>query len=270
MIRYILNLIVFVLSTINVQGQAPIILEKLTTIEGAFSIMEIDKIGNLFLVDQHHRLTKRDKTGKTIYTFSENRLGPIRTLDVSNPLQILVYFDDYAHLLVLDRTLSDIRRQDLNDLMIQQIRSVGIATDNNIWIYDSDAFMLKKLDPQNNLVQESLDLSLLIEQEIVPNKILELNNTIYVLNQSIGILFFDNFANFIYKLDIPNLKYFQIINDAIYYLSDNQLHQYHLPSASTHTIDLVHSTEQVKQISIGQGYFYILHPTGVDIYQIKK
>ena len=154
--------------------------------------------------------------------------------------------------------------------MIQQIRSVGIASDNNIWIYDSDEFMLKKLDPQNNLLQQSLDLSMLIDEEIVPNKILEINNAIYILNQQLGILFFDNFGNFSFKLDIPNLSYFQIINDATYFLKDDKLHQFHLPSATTYPIHLTHRTNQVRQISIGQGFFLsTTPPNGVDIYQQK-
>lgn len=270
MIHYILSFLVYFIYATAAICQPPLLLEKVDSIAGEFSIMDVDKIGNLYLVDQQHRLTKRTKEGQTSYIFSENRLGPIRTLDVSNPLQILVYFDDYSHLLVLDRTLSEIRRQDLNDLMIQQIRSVGMATDNNIWIYDSDAFILKKLDPQNNLIQQSLDLSLLIDQEVIPNKIIEINNAIYVLNQNVGLLFFDNFANFSFKLDIPGIDYFQVVNDAIYFIKETQLHQFHIPSASTHPINLIHNTIGVKQISIGQGYFYFLHQKGVDIYQLKK
>ena len=35
--------------------------------------MEVDKLGNVYLVDQQHRITKRDKLGNVTYTFSENR-----------------------------------------------------------------------------------------------------------------------------------------------------------------------------------------------------
>ena len=97
--------------------------------------METDAMQNLYLVEDEHSILKYSADAQLLYRFNVNDLGSITSINVQNPFYILVYYSDYNTLIVLDRTLSEVRRQDLTDLGIEQIQVIGMASDNNIWIF---------------------------------------------------------------------------------------------------------------------------------------
>ena len=142
--------------------------------------MEVDKMQQLYLLIGDNDLQKYDVNGTLLCRFNENNLGPISYVDVSNPFRILVYYDDYTTVIFLDRTLSEIQRNDLSDLDLPQVEALGTASDNNLWLFDNNTYTLKKLDQSNEVLVESLDLNLLLTEPLYPVRLLEANNRVYL------------------------------------------------------------------------------------------
>ncbi len=72
------------------------------------------------------------------------RYGKIYSIDASNPLKILVYFRDFATIVVLDRLLTVRNTIDLRKQNIYQAQAVATSYDGNIWVYDELESKLKK------------------------------------------------------------------------------------------------------------------------------
>ncbi|WP_156039766.1 hypothetical protein [Aureispira sp. CCB-QB1] len=232
--------------------------------------MEVDKMKQLYLVENAHTLLKYSPEGELLYQFNENSLGEISYIDVSNPFRILVYYNDYATVIFLDRTLSEIQRHDLSDLDIPEVRALGTASDNNIWIFDNNTYTLKKVDSQNQVIAESPDLSLLLTEGIDPNRLIEANARVYLNSPNIGILVFDIFGNYIKTIEILDLDYFQVYEGQIFYVEHKKFKTYHLLSFLTKEIKLPILSEKLEQLCIAQEHLYIKYPNKINIIALKK
>jgi len=244
--------------------------KELKSIPKASRWMEVDKMKQLYLIEDAHTLLKYSPEGDLLHQFNENSLGEISYVDVSNPFRILVYYNDYATVLFLDRTLSETQRHDLSDLDIPEVRALGTASDNNIWIFDNNTYTLKKVNSQNEVLAESADLSLLLTEVLDPNRLIETNARVYLNSPNLGILVFDVFGNYIKTIEILDLDYFQVYEEQIFYVEDKKFKNYHLLSFLTKEIKMPILDEKLEQLCIAQEHLYIKHHNEINIFTLKK
>jgi len=232
--------------------------------------MEVDKMKQLYLIEDAHTVLKYSPDGDLLYQFNENSLGEISYIDVSNPFRVLVYYNDYATVLFLDRTLSEIQRHDLSDLDIPEVRALGTASDNNVWLFDNNTYTLKKINSQNEVLAESPDLSLLLTDVLDPNRLIEANARVYLNSPNLGILVFDVFGNYIKTINLLNLDYFQVYEGQIFYVEDKKFKSYHLLSFLTKEIKMPVIEAKLEQLCIAQERLYIKYVNKIDVIVIKK
>ena len=257
---------VFFLSALNAQQDVLNAIE----IQQNTRFIEVDHMNQLYCVSGDHSIYKYNDKGELLYTFSENRLGQISQLDVSNPLRILVYFSDFTTLIYLDRTLSEISRQDLSTIDFAQTQTIAQASDNNIWFFDNERYTLKKINEQNNIIFESNDLNLLLETDIYPIKLKEFELQLYLNAPENGILVFDLFGNFIKTIGIQSLDYFQLMENQLFYLKDGKLNSYNLTSFQHAELDIPLPWDEALQVCIGQDKIYLRKLNIVSIYTYTK
>lgn len=244
--------------------------KKLKSIPKTSRWMEVDKMKQLYLIEDAHTVLKYSPDGDLLYQFNENSLGEISYIDVSNPFRVLVYYNDYATVLFLDRTLSEIQRHDLSDLDIPEVRALGTASDNNVWLFDNNTYTLKKINSQNEVLAESPDLSLLLTDALDPNRLIEANARVYLNSPNLGILVFDVFGNYIKTINLLNLDYFQVYEGQIFYVEDKKFKSYHLLSFLTKEIKMPVIEEKLEQLCIAQERLYIKYANKIDVIVIKK
>lgn len=244
--------------------------KELKSIHKTSRWIEVDKMKQLYLIEDAHTLLKYSSDGDLLHQFNENSLGEISYVDVSNPFRILVYYNDYATVLFLDRTLSEIQRHDLSDLDIPEVRALGTASDNNIWLFDNNSYTLKKVNSQNEVVAESSDLSLLLAEALDPNRLIETNSRVYLNSPNLGILVFDVFGNYIKTIEILHLDYFQVYEGQIFYVEDKKFKTYHLLSFLTKEIKMPIISKKLEQLCIAQERLYIKNDNKVNIFTLKR
>lgn len=232
--------------------------------------IEVDKMKQLYLIEDAHTLLKYSSGGDLLYQFNENSLGEISYVDASNPFRVLVYYNDYATVLFLDRTLSEIQRHDLSNLDIPEVRALGTASDNNTWLFDNNTYTLKKINSQNEVVAESSDLSLLLTDVLDPNRLIETDARVYLNSPNLGILVFDVFGNYIKTIEILNLDYFQVYEGQIFYVEDKKFKTYHLLSFLTKEIKMPIIEEKLEQLCIAQERLYIKYDNEINIFTLKR
>lgn len=171
---------------------------------------------------------KYDHKGALLASFRENGLGQITYVDASNPFQVLVFFEGQGWVVLLDRTLSELRRFRLVDLeggLFAQ--AIGASSDNMIWIYDTEAFVLRKLDRQGQSLRHSVELSLaLADIEFSPQRVYEYKNRVFLHDRAKGVAVFDNFANLQEFLPIGEAGELHFFSDLLLYMHGEELHGY--------------------------------------------
>ncbi|MBL0031905.1 MAG: hypothetical protein IPP27_06880 [Bacteroidetes bacterium] len=90
-------------------------------------------------------ITAIDPNGKPIANFSRNNLGSIRSIDASNPMKILMFYPDFAQLVVLNNKLAEQSSINLRASEINQPIVACGSENGGYWIYDNDDDQLKSL-----------------------------------------------------------------------------------------------------------------------------
>ena len=80
-------------------------LKSITEITKTTDFITTDKLGNLYTV-AGDEISKYDQNGKFLQKNSIKSLGKITSLDVTNPLKILVFYKDYNKIVFIDNMLA--------------------------------------------------------------------------------------------------------------------------------------------------------------------
>ena len=101
----------------------------------------LDSYQNTYFV-KDKVLHKQGKDGN--YIFNDFQLGDIASVDIINPLKIVVFYEDTNTVLFLDNKLNEIERLNFNE--IAEFINLGCATNaggNKLWIFNVDSQQLE-------------------------------------------------------------------------------------------------------------------------------
>lgn len=202
--------------------------QQVGTIEGNWDHVDTDNIGFLYLTkgDELRRFTS---DGTLQFMYSDKSLGAITSVDATNSLRIIVFYQDLAQLCMLDNTLSlQGEPISLDELGFDQVTEVCASNNNHLWLFDRTAFRLIRVNHLMEYQYSTTHLNQLLGLDVNPNFMLEQNNWLYVNDPNHGIFVFDNYGTYSKTIPIKGLAEFQVGEDVIYYIKDQQLHYYHL------------------------------------------
>lgn len=115
----------------------------------ADSYLGMDKFGAHYTI-RENVFAKID--GTLITEFQDVRLGKITRADIRNPLLIVLFYENFNTIVLLDNQLAEVTRVDFNqrpEPMI--IRAAGLASRNMIWLYDQVQQQMLLFDYQANV-----------------------------------------------------------------------------------------------------------------------
>ena len=76
------------------------------TIAGNFSYFTIDNLDNIYLVTNTNQLKKITPNGDSAIFNDVRKYGKLFSVDATNPLKVLLYYQNFATIVVLDRYLN--------------------------------------------------------------------------------------------------------------------------------------------------------------------
>ena len=102
-------------------------------IKGDIVAFTVDNLDNIYLLNSTNQVKKLNSNGDSVAVFNDvKKFGQASLIDVSNPLKILLYYRDFATIVVLDRLLNVRNIIDLRKQNILQVRAIGQSYDNKI------------------------------------------------------------------------------------------------------------------------------------------
>ncbi len=246
-------------------------LQQNKTISGSFSNFYTDNLQNIYLISSlTNGIKKINSNGDSVAVFNNSvRYGNLYSMDVTNSLKILVFYKDFATIVILDRFLATRTTVDLRRLGITQVKAVAQSYDSNIWLYDEGEGKIKKVDENNNVLLESSDLRLVFDDSLSPQKIIDDNGQLYLYDARLGWLIFDYYGAF--KKNLP-FAHWQDVNvaDNILFGRTGIL----FCNASQNDIDFHSSQSSIAFDSIikterQQNKLYVLTKNGLAVYNIN-
>lgn len=207
-------------------------------------------------------IKKYNQSAELQYTYSNNLLGEIASVDASNPLKMLVYFKDFTKVLILDNTLSP--ASDIIDLTTLDLEETSLACrsyNDGIWYYNPVRFELTRKDIDLLTTNTSNNISILLNKNIQPNFLVEYNNRIYLNDPKNGILVFDVYGTYLKTIAVFGLTEFQVKEKYLIYVSeDGKVEKYDFFSLETLNYE-VNKQSPVTDVRIEGEYIYLITKT---------
>ncbi|HRP59585.1 MAG TPA: hypothetical protein PK833_04765 [Vicingus sp.] len=178
-----------------------------------------DQTGSYYEITSN-QIFKTGKNGQRQFTYSNNILGEISSVDVSNPMKIIVFFKEFSKVVVLDNTLTEQGGVlDLNEVSLEETSLVCSSYNNGVWYYNPIKYQLTRIENTTNITNTSANISTLLNINIQPNFLVEFNNKVYLNDPTNGILVFDIYGTYIKTIPIFGLTSFQVKEKYLLYVN---------------------------------------------------
>lgn len=183
-----------------------------------------DNLGFIYLITRQNAIEKYSPDGRLLTRYTNNRLGAATSLDVTNPLKVLVWYADFRTVVFLDRSLTILGELNLSAAGFPEVRAIAAAQDGNLWFYDEIRFQLRKISPEGAELLESQALNQLLDGRIQISCLRDNGNEVLAADTTTGLLWFDIYGQFQKLMPRKNIANFHLEQDRLIYTKDGLLH----------------------------------------------
>jgi len=261
---------ILIFSSLLLNAQEDTAFKLLRTINGDIVDFAVDNLDNVYLFNSTNQLKKLNAHGDSVAVYNDvKRYGRAAYIDVSNPLRLLLYYKDFSTIVTLDRLLNIRSVIDLRKNNILQVKAIGLAYDNNIWLYDEVNSKLKKIDEQGKTVLETPDFRLLFGDAPSPESIFDRDGYVYMYDPLKGVYVFDYYGALKNKILITGWKDFRVAGKYIYGITNDTLQRYQITTFRVDDEKLAPPLWPVISLGFTPTRLYALKKDAVEIYSLR-
>ena len=262
-------LILFVPFT-YVKAQSDSAFKLIKIINGDIVDFTVDNLDNIYILNSRNQIKKLNANGDSVAVFNDiKKYGQASFIDVSNPLKVLLYYKDFATVVMLDRFLNIRNTIDLRKQNILQVKAIGQSYDNKIWVYDELESKLKKIDEEGKLLLETPDFRLLLRQAPSPLKIFDEDKYVYLYDTLQGVFVFDYYGALKNNIMISRWQNFKVAGKYIFGSRADTLYRYEIRSFLYDDWKMPEQLYQSRSFNFSSTRLYALKKDGIEIYSIR-
>jgi WD40 repeat protein len=185
--------------------------------------LSLDPYGNIYAVKES-QLSKFSPQGKLLYTYSNRTLGVISSIDVFNPMKIMLFYKDANTLVFLNEQLALINDPiSLFDASYYTLSLASYSAANQIHLYDYANKYLITLD----FNMREISKTPINFPSFNPTKMIELEEKSLAFHDpEIGVLLFDAFGTFNKLVPILTPATVTVTSELTYYTFNNEVNIY--------------------------------------------
>jgi glutaredoxin-related protein len=251
------------------RAQSDTIPQTARFIAGSFADFQVDNLGEIFVLTPDNQLKKYSAAGDSLGVFNDvRRFGKIAYIDVTNPLKLLLFYQEFGTIVILDRFLNNLGSLDLRQLGFYQVTCIGLAYDNNIWVYDALAGKLNKIANDGTTISQTNDIRQFTDS--VPNPVLltDQGGLVYLFDPQKGAYLFDHYGGYSKNIALKNWRHFSVINSTMLGWNGREFLKMEdkMPYAEEKKAIPSYFLPAIK-ILITPGYLYDLKTDGIHVYK---
>jgi len=230
----------------------------------------VDNLGNIYVLNSDNQLKKLSVHGDSLAVFNDvRRYGKITSIDATNPLKILVYYREFTTVVELDRFLNLINTIDLRKQNILQAKAIGLAYENNIWVFDELDAMLKRVRDDGTLVDQTTDFRQLFDSVPDPTVIRDRGDLVYLYDPAKGVYIFDHYGTLKQHLDLRGWQDFNVIGKNLLGRDDHRFFRYEPGTLNMLEQPIPPDYQGAIRIDITPTVIYVLKKSGLEVYSRK-
>ena len=247
--------------------QADSIFHFMKDYRGGISDFTVDNLGNLFLVYQNGQLKKLRPDGDSLAVYNNVRkYGKLYSVDVRNPLKVLLHFKDFNTIVILDRLLNERSVLDLRKHSLVQVTAIGQSYDNNIWVFDELELKLKKIGDDGKLIDQSNDFRQIFDSTPSPSVIIDQDKLVYLYDVQKGIYTFDYYGGFKNRIPFTGWLDFTVINNSLFGRDNSNLYRFDAATLELQKIPVPQFMSDAQKIVMRPGSVFLLRDGVIMVY----
>jgi hypothetical protein len=268
--RRLLTILPLLLLALVTRAQEDSAFTLLKKIPGNYTNLWVDNLENVYLLTENNQLKKFSSRGDSMGVFNDvRRYGKLTYADVTNPLKVQLYYQNFCTIVSLDRFLQPRNVLDLRKQQLFKVQAVATSYDNNLWVVDEQDFKLKKLDEAGKLLFETVDWRQLFDTLPHPTQIVDQDGYLYLYDPAMGFYIFDYYGAFKNRLPFTQWAHTAVTGGTLYGFGPQQLYSYRPGTLQLKTFVLPSFFGNRPAIRVINGKAYLLKKDGIYIYQVK-
>jgi len=227
-------------------------LVKKTTLE-ADTFIGIDSFSDTLYIKEQvlYKKTKSD-----IYNFKDFQLGEIYSVDIVNPMNIAVYYQDFNTVVLLDNRLNEIERVEFNNISeFTNTSQVTVAANNSLWVFNID---LQQLELYNYRSKLKTVVSLPINGEVL-SQVSNFNYCFILTEEKIRA--YNIYGSLLVEINNDGFQKIIQLNENLIAIKDNEL--YYIDKKTREFIKIKSPEITIKDLQLTQDYLYIYNGKNV-------
>lgn len=232
-------------------------LKQVAQIDTIAKSVYADNLDNVYLLSDRDELLKYDAKGKLRWRYSNNRFGKLHSVDVSDPLRVVLFYADFQQVVVLNNNLNEITSYSFAKNSNLLVSVVASGNNNSLWIFDRAANALIKLSSNFTEDVRSTNLFQLFDEVVDAKQMAASDQYVFLQRKNEGVLQFDRFAGYVRELPIDSLSDFNITSNVIAYLKGNDLVRYH-PTTFESSKQKLPVSLPIRQVAVGNKLIAVL------------
>lgn len=239
------------------------------TIGGNFTYFTIDNLDNIYLLTNTNQLKKFSPNGDSAVFNDVRKYGKLFSVDATNPLKVLLYYQNFATIAVLDRFLNIRNTINLRQQNIFKVKAIAASYDNNIWLFDEGDAKLKKVNDNGEVILETVDFRNIFDSIPSPTKIIDRDGFVTLYDSTKGFYTFDYYGAFKGRVPFLNWRNTEVIANTFYGFGDTILYQYKQASLNLKEYKLPLAFNDALQLKAAYNKVYVLRKEGLSQYLVK-
>ncbi len=237
-------------------------------IPGLYADFQVDNLGNIFVLTPDNQLKKYNASGDSLGVFNDvKRFGKIAYIDVSNPLKILLFYQEFGTIVMLDRFLNNINSLDLRQLGFYQVTCIGLAYDNNIWVYDALAGQLNKISGDGTVINQTNDIRQFTDSVPSPVLLTDQGGLVYLFDPQKGVYIFDHYGGYAEHIPLKNWRHFSVINQTMLGWNGHEFLKYEDKMLAEEKKQIPPYYLPAVKILIKPDFNYVLKTDGIHVFK---
>ncbi|TMI93801.1 MAG: hypothetical protein E6H06_10860 [Bacteroidetes bacterium] len=267
--KKIILIIIASIFLLVVRAQKDLPYKLIASIQGDIVDFAVDNLDNVFILTGTDQLKKYSVNGDSVAVFNNvKKFGKVSTVDVSNPLKVLLYYKDFSTIVVLDRLLTIRNTIDLRQQNIFQVNAIGQSYDNNIWVYDEGNSKLKKINDEGKTLLETSDFRLLFDQAPHIKNIFDQDGFVYLYDPQQNVFVFDYYGALRNKIMISGWQDLKVAGKFIFGINNDTLHRYEINTFRVGEEKLPGPLKNSLKVNFTSSRLYALKKDLLEIYSL--
>ncbi len=201
------------------------------------------------------------KTEAGLFNFKEFQLGAIQSVDIINPMNIVVYYSDFNTVVLLDNMLTEIERINFNELSeFINTSTATLAANTSLWVFNLDS---QQLESYNYRSKNKALVSQPINGEVLSQA--SNYNYCFVLTEE-KIRAYNIYGSLISEINSDGFQKIIQFNENLIALKDNEL--YYIDKKTQEITKIKTPEITIKDLQLTQDFLYIYDGNQVHTFKL--